>query len=147
MTSHRWRSPHPAVSGRGATRFVATLVGMTLLAVLGAACVGQTGPSPGACDQSSVSISVTLPASGALHPSSLSACHDQQVTLTVIAKRQGTLHIHGYTDQNVETDLHAGDTATIRFTATHVGQFVVELHPLGSETDGTEVGVLTVHDK
>lgn len=131
---------------RRARALLASVAAFALLA-LAAGCVGQTGPSAGACDQPSVAITVTLPASGTLEPQNLSVCHDQKVTLTVIAKRQGTLHIHGYTDQNVETDLHAGDTKTISFTATHVGQFVMELHPLGSETNGAEVGILTVHDK
>jgi hypothetical protein len=154
MTSHRWRgtdtnsSPrHPARRPIVSLASLASLAGLAVLAVAAGACVGQTGPSAGACDQPSVALTVTLPADGALDPSNLSVCHDQQVTLTVVAKRQGTLHIHGYTDQDVETDLHAGDTAEIRFTATHVGQFVMELHPLGSEADGAEVGVLTVHDR
>jgi hypothetical protein len=120
---------------------------LLVLAAVATGCVGQTGPSAGACVARNVTIKVTLPTSGALDPSGISACQGQDVALTVVAEREGTLHIHGYTDQKVETDLHAGDTATISFTATHLGQFIIELHPLGSEENGVEVGVLTVHEK
>jgi hypothetical protein len=115
-----------------------------LALVILAACVNQQQTDSATCAQASVTLKATLPATGHLEPQHLNVCHDQVVTLTVSAQRNGALHLHGYDDQNAEVQLTAGSDATLRFTATHPGQFILELHPADGSAE-VEVGILTVN--
>lgn len=48
-----------------------------------------------------------------------------EVVLTLRSDRDDDLHVHGY---DLHTQLHAGQTATLRFTADRSGRFECELH-------------------
>lgn len=48
-----------------------------------------------------------------------------EVVLTLRSDRDDELHVHGY---DLHTHLHAGQTATLRFTADRSGRFECELH-------------------
>lgn len=121
------------------------VTGASLLLGL-AACINQQAVDSATCAQADLTIEATLPASGRLRPENLAACHDQRVTLKVAAAREGELHLHGYDDQGVETALTPGQTATLTFTATHTGQFVLELHAADGSSE-TDVGILTIHER
>jgi hypothetical protein len=118
---------------------VAVLATMVL-----AACVSQQQTDPSTCAQDSVTLAATLPATGQLQPKNLNVCQDQRVTLTVSSERDGAVHLHGYDDQNAEVEVAKGKDATLAFTASHPGQFVMEFHPADGSAE-SEVGVLTVN--
>jgi len=124
----------PAVVARSLASFLAA-------ALLGA-CVQQAS-LPSDCGASSVQRPLTLSASG-LDPSSTDVCRGQHVTLRIASQRDGEVHLHGYDDQSAEVEVQAGETGEIAFDATHVGQFILELHLPDGSAD--EVGVLTVHE-
>ena len=115
---------------------------LTVSLVLGTSCVADTRPDPETCAQPAVTLDARL-TNDALEPSSLEVCRDQVVTLHVAAEREGVLHIHGYDEQAAE--LRPGETIQFQFVADHSGQFVIELHT-NEETQGSELGVFTVHE-
>ncbi len=122
-----------------------TLAVLAVLAIsLLSACVSQQQTDPSTCAQDSVTLSATLPATGKLQPENLNICQDQKVTLTVSSERDGAVHLHGYDDQNAEVEVSRGTDATLTFTASHVGQFVIEFHPADG-SDESQVGLLTVN--
>ncbi len=124
-----------------------SLATLAVLAItLLSACVSQQQTDPSTCAQSSVELSATLPATGRLQPENLNVCHDQQVTLKVSSQRDGAVHLHGYDDQNAEVEVLPGKDATLTFTASHVGQFVMEFHPADGSAE-SQVGLLTVNVK
>jgi len=114
------------------------------LLLLTSACVNQRASDSSTCAQPSVSLSTTLPASGPLQPEYLVVCQDQQVTITVTSHRDGALHLHGYDDQNAEVEVSNGADATLKIVASHVGQFVFEVHPADGSAE-VQVGTLTVN--
>ncbi|MGH2489100.1 MAG: hypothetical protein ACRDFR_05735 [Candidatus Limnocylindria bacterium] len=115
--------------------------GLAWLAV-GLLLVAGCTPSA-ACAAASVTLEVTVTV-GAMDPSALSVCRDQDVTLQVHSQMDGEFHLHGYDEQVPETELVADETATIEFTADVAGQFIIEFHsPAGEEV---EIGVLTVNE-
>ena len=59
------------------------------------------------------------------------------------AERAGELHLHGYADQVPEREIIVGEDAVLAFTASHAGQFPLELHADGDEV---EIAILTVHE-
>ncbi len=128
---------------RNASRTVLIVIAVAALTAL-AACVSQQQTDPSACARASVALSAVLPATGTLQPEHLNVCEGQKVTLTVSSKRDGALHLHGYDDQGAEVDVSSGEDATLAFTASHVGQFVMEFHPADG-SDESQVGVLTVN--
>jgi hypothetical protein len=132
------------VSERQVPRPAARVVGVLVVALLLAAC--STGVDrPPDCSAASVTRTAILTADRTLDPPAINVCHDQKVTIDVTVRADGVLHIHGYDDQGVAAAVHAGSSATLTFTATHPGQFVIELHANGA-SGGTGAGVLTVHE-
>lgn len=101
---------------------------------------------PPDCDASAVERSVALGTNAKLDPQTINVCGGQQVTLTVMVQADGVLHIHGYDDEAQARSVSAGTDATLTFRASHVGQFVIELHTRGSSA-GIGAGVLTVHER
>jgi hypothetical protein len=126
-----------------ATRPILTMLAALAIALL-SACVSQQQTDPSTCAQASVTLTATLPATGRLQPENLNVCEEQAVTFTVSSKRDGAVHLHGYDDQNAEVDVVTGKDATLHFTASHVGQFVIEFHPADG-SDESQVGLLTVN--
>ena len=114
------------------------------IVLLVSACVSSSPGSSANCGQDSVTLMATLPATGKLQPEKLAVCQDQAAALTVTSERDGELHLHGYDDQKAEVELQAGTDTRLEFTASHVGQFVLELHPADG-SDKVQVGVLTVN--
>lgn len=119
---------------------VSTLV---LVLVTGAACVPST-TLPSTCSEAAVTISATLSDNG-MQPSQFDVCRDQEVTITVASQVAGELHFHGYDTDIPEQELQAGQSVTVKFTASHVGQFSVELHPADG-SDEREVAKLVVQE-
>lgn len=117
-----------------------------LLLVAVPACVTQSSIDPQTCSQPSIHIDATLAESGKLQPERLDVCREQRVVISVVSKRAGELHLHGYDDQRAEIQLSTSAATDLAFTATHPGQFVLELHPADG-SDEVEVGVLTVHER
>jgi hypothetical protein len=115
---------------------------LLLVVALTASCVPQAD-LPADCSASAVQRQATLAGEG-LKPPSIDVCRGQQVTLVINVQRDGVLHLHGYDVELPETELHAGTTAHLGFTAVRSGQFPIELH----SADGTEVevGIFTVHE-
>ena len=120
---------------RGATSLL-------LLVVLVSACVDDARPET--CDESAVTIEVTLTAS-TMTPSDPGVCRDQEVTLVVNAEVDGFIHIHGYDDAVPVTEVVAGAEERLEFVAGRSGQFPIEIHP-ADDPQGIEVGVFTVHE-
>ena len=136
--------PSPALSERQIRRLAARVVAVLVAACLLAAC--STGVDrPPDCSAASVTREAILAADGKLDPQAINVCRDQKVTISVTVRADGVLHIHGYDDQGVATSVHAGSNAMLTFTATHPGQFVIELHVPGAAA-GEGSGVLTVHE-
>lgn len=124
-------------------RTVLTLVAALAVVTL-AACVSQPQADPSTCARDAVTLKATLPATGQLQPQKLYVCQDQKVRLTVSSGRDGAVHLHGYDDQNAEVEVAAGRDATLAFTASHPGQFVIEFHPADGSAE-SQIGVLTVN--
>ncbi len=135
----------PALARQRPSVHLRRIGGLAAMLVLVAGC--STGVDrPPDCDAASVTRSATLGADGKLDPQTVNVCRDQKVTITVAVKADGVLHVHGYDDQGVAASVHAGRDATLSFTATHAGQFVIELHAAGGSS-GEGSGVLTVHER
>ena len=119
------------------TRLAAVIV----LSVLLTAC----DPSGGAaCSEPALEIAATV-TDTAMHPSALSACRGQEVTLVVASETDGIFHIHGYDDQVPAVALEPGETRTFEFAADVAGQFFIELHAMSGQ-ESTEIGILTVNE-
>lgn len=119
-------------------------LGTVLLMALLVACVTDTRPDAEACRAPSVELSIRLTADG-LAPADPAVCRDQEVTLRIESEVDGFIHIHGYDDAVPATDVVAGETLELTFTADEEGQFPVELHPADAP-EGIDVGVFTVHE-
>ena len=78
-----------------------------------------------------------------LDPSAIAVCKGQQVALRISVDVDGVVHLHGYDDVVEAQGVSAGETATFDFTASLVGQFVIEFH---TQDDESEIGILTVHE-
>lgn len=117
-------------------------VALLLLGALAAACV-EGVVLPGDCDASAVERQAILTGE-LLDPSSIDVCRGQHVTLEVTSRRAGVVHLHGYDEEAPATEVGAGETITLAFTASRPGQFPIELHPAQGEE--IEVGLLTVHE-
>jgi hypothetical protein len=120
-------------------RFV--FLATALVAILLSACVGESRPS--GCDKDAVEIGVSL-TEAELSPSSPMACRGQQVTLLVDSDIDAVFHIHGYDEAVPATEVTAGETTRLEFTADREGQFPIEIHP-ADDPRGVEVGIFTVH--
>ena len=68
-----------------------------------------------------------------------------EVALVFTSEVDGVFHIHGYDEQVPATTVTAGERIELRFEATRSGQFPIELH-LPGESEGVDVGILTVHE-
>lgn len=121
-------------------RGLAIAIAALVLATVG--CVPQSD-LPSDCDASAVERTATLTDAG-LEPDAIEVCTGQQVTITIDVERAGELHLHGYDDQVPGQDVEVGDRAEWEFPATRAGQFPVEFHADGEET---EIGILTVHEQ
>jgi hypothetical protein len=117
----------------------AVAIGCLLLVT--AACVPQSD-LPSDCDASEVNRPATLTDAG-LDPDAIDVCTGQQVTIAIDVERAGELHLHGYDDQVPEQEVAVGDQVELTFSATRAGQFPLELHEGGDET---EIAILTVHE-
>jgi hypothetical protein len=113
------------------------------LVVMAAACVD--GGTPTDCDAPAVTRAARL-ADGRLVPQNVAVCRGQQVTLILEVGQDGIFHVHGYDDALPATEVRAGETTELEFTADRAGQFVIELHAMGAD-EGGEVGILTVHER
>ena len=107
------------------------------------ACVSENRPAT--CDEPAVTVELTLTADS-LAPTDPAVCRDQEVTLVVDSKVDGTLHIHGYDEQVPATTVSAGEELRLEFTASRSGQFPIELHT-DAQPQGVSVGVFTVHER
>ena len=117
------------------------LLGLVL--AVATACVEQV-QLPDDCDAPTVVRSATL-AGDHLSPETIDVCRGQQVTLEVVTRQDGVLHLHGYEQEAPATEMHAGDRLKFTFEASRAGQFVVEVHPPQGEE--LEVGIFTVHER
>lgn len=117
----------------------AVAIGCLLLVT--AACVPQSD-LPSDCDASQVNRPATLTDAG-LDPDAIDVCTGQQVTIAIDVERAGELHLHGYDDQVPEQEVALRDRVELTFSATRAGQFPLELHEGGDET---EIAILTVHE-
>jgi hypothetical protein len=120
------------------TRLVLTAA---LLAAVLAGCVEEARPS--GCDDAAVEIAVSL-TSTEMRPTAPMACRGQAVTLVVDSDVDAVFHIHGYDDAVPATEIVAGETTRLEFTADRAGQFPIEIHP-ENDPRGIEVGIFTVH--
>jgi hypothetical protein len=94
------------------------------------------------CAAESIALEATV-TEEAMDPSGLAVCRGQAVTLELNSQTDGEFHLHGYDEQVPATNLVAGETTTLEFTADVAGQFIIELHSGGNEA---EIGVLTVNE-
>ena len=117
------------------------LLAAILLTALLSGCVDESRPS--GCDEEAIEIAVALTASE-MTPSSPMACRGQQVTLVVESDVDAVFHIHGYDDAVPATEVSAGESTRLEFTADRAGQFPIEIHP-ADDPRGVEVGIFTVH--
>jgi len=120
----------------------AAAASLLLLLATATACVPQS-ELPDDCDAGAVQRGATL-ADDQLDPDAIDVCRGQRVTLEIAVEQDGVLHLHGYDDEAPATEVHAGDSLQLDFTAVRSGQFIIELH--GPEGTEAEVGVLTVHE-
>ncbi len=117
---------------------------LALAVVVGlSACVDGSGPDASACAAPSVELDLRLTADG-LTPAP-SVCRDQEVTLRIASEVDGIFHIHGYDHAVSASEVAAGDTLELTFTADTAGQFPIELHP-ADDPEGVAVAVFTVHE-
>jgi CheY-specific phosphatase CheX len=116
---------------------------LVVLLVAISGCVPST-TLPSTCSEAAVTISATLSDNG-MQPSQFDVCRDQEVTITVASQVAGELHFHGYDTDIPEQELEVGHSVTVKFTASHVGQFSVELHPADG-SDEREVAKLVVQE-
>jgi hypothetical protein len=74
----------------------------------------------------------------------ISAAEGDHVTVTLRTDVPAELHVHGY---EKSTDVDAGKTGSVSFTADATGEFEVEAHPLvhGEEGAGEELATLQVN--
>lgn len=114
-----------------------------LTAALAVACVAQPG-LPDDCGAGAVQRQATL-SGERLDPESIDVCRGQSLTLRIASQRAGELHLHGYDEEVPEAEVEPGETATLTFTASRAGQFIIELHPPSGAPE-IEVGLLTVHE-
>jgi hypothetical protein len=124
---------------RVATRWALALV---LATVLGA-CVSDSRPEASACAAPTIVLDLRLTATE-LTPAP-SVCRDQEVTLRIASDVDGVFHIHGYEQAVSATEVVAGETLELTFTADTSGQFPVELHPADDPT-GVSIAIFTVHE-
>jgi len=95
------------------------------------------------CDEDAIEIEVSL-TDTEMTPSAPMACRGQQVTLVVESDVDAVFHIHGYDDAVPATEVSAGVSTRLEFTADRAGQFPIEIHP-ADDPRGVEVGIFTVH--
>ena len=114
-----------------------------LMAAILIACVPQV-VLPATCQEPSVVLHATL-ADQRLSPGTLEVCRDQRVTLTIDVQRDGIVHLHGYDEQVAATEVQAGETLDLEFTAVRSGQFPIALHTQDGPAEVT-VGTLIVHE-
>lgn len=117
-------------------------VSLALVCLLLVACVEERQPS--GCDEAAVEVTLSLSADR-LEPSDPAVCAGQEVTLVVESEVDAVLHVHGYDEALPASEVTAGETTRLEFTAERAGQFPIEIHPLDAP-EGVEVGILTVHE-
>ena len=109
------------------------------------ALAGCVAEAPSAdCDGQTATLELELEAD-ALEPDDPAICRDQVVTLEIDSEFDGVFHVHGYDEALPATEVTAGETMTVTFTADRSGQFPIEFHGADDPT-GVEIGVLTVHE-
>jgi hypothetical protein len=114
-----------------------------VLATLLGACVSDSRPEASACAAPAIVLDLRLTATE-LTPAP-SVCRDQEVTLRIASDVDGVFHIHGYEQAVSATEVVAGETLELTFTADTAGQFPVELHPADDPT-GVSIAIFTVHE-
>ena len=124
-------------------RFPISLVAAVFLVGLAACVPAENVPSN--CGEPSVSLTATLKADG-MTPRTLDVCRDQQVSIVIASEAAGELHFHGYEDAVDVQAVAPGQSLIVQFSATHPGQFPIELHPEDG-SDEVEVAALVVHDR
>lgn len=133
------RHASPIIGGRPA--LAAVLMSLTVGTV---GCVESSEAAPGACAAAAVEVELTLTTS-LLSPDDPTACRGQEVTLRIDSDVEGVLHVHGYDAELIPIDVSPEGTTEISFDATRSGQFPIELHSV-QDSDGSTVGILTVHE-
>jgi hypothetical protein len=118
------------------------LLPVVLATVLGA-CVSDSRPNASACAAPAIVLDLRLTATD-LTPAP-SVCRGQEVTLRIASEVDGVFHIHGYEQAVSATEVVAGETLELTFTADTEGQFPVELHPAGDPT-GVSIAIFTVNE-
>lgn len=124
---------------RVATRWLMAVV----MAMALGACVSNSRPDASACATPSTELDLRLTADG-LTPAP-SVCRDQQVTMRIASDVDGVFHIHGYDHAVSATEVMAGETVELTFTADVAGQYPIELHP-ADDPEGVDVAIFTVHE-
>ena len=118
------------------------VVGVLMAGVLGA-CVSDSRPDASACAAPAVVLDLRLTATE-LTPAP-SVCRDQEVTLRIESEVDGVFHIHGYEQAVSATEVVAGETLELTFTADTVGQYPIELHP-ADDPSGVSIAIFTVNE-
>ncbi len=95
------------------------------------------------CDAPTLGFDLTITARE-MEPSDLATCVGNEITITVTADEHGVFHLHGYDEEAPATELSAGVSETIIFTAVRSGQFIIEFH--AGDGEEVELGVLTVNE-
>lgn len=123
---------------------IRTTLLLSTIALVLAACVADTRPDDAACSAPTIALELTVRADDMVPPDP-AACRGQEVTLAISAQVDGVIHVHGYDAELPATELGNGDELSLVFDASRSGQYVIELHRMGSP-QGTNVGILTVHE-
>jgi hypothetical protein len=114
-----------------------------VLATMLGACVSESRPDASACAAPATVLDLRLTASE-LAPAP-SVCRGQEVTLRIASEVDGVFHIHAYEQAVSATEVVAGETLELTFTADTAGQFPIELHPADDPT-GVSIAIFTVHE-
>lgn len=83
-----------------------------------------------------VTINVTVTGGSKMSPSTLSAHHNDNVTINVTSDTDGEVHLHGY---DIHFETKAGQVVSHTFNATNTGDFPIEW-----EVTSTSLGHLVV---
>jgi uncharacterized protein YxeA len=83
-----------------------------------------------------VTFNVTVSGAKSMSPDTLTARHNDTITISVTSDTDGEVHLHGY---DIPFETKAGQTVSKTFTADKTGRFPIEW-----ESTSTPLGVLVV---
>jgi len=122
--------PGPVVLGISAAIVVVLLAVLAVFAIGGGGC--RAGPS-------TVEAEVTATS---LEPAEIRLCRGQPVTLELMPRFDGVVHIHGI---EVAREVRDGEPTELEFTPGQSGQFPIETHT-EERPEGRQIGVLIVDE-